>query len=115
MSDTPYKQGELEKLEATIAKGGAAISQPVLWKGGLGEILGVVRQLQHRCGFPERSYQVKFNADVNVLRLSDYHTRMACQPGEYFWLVGQNIRGGDMTQYERERALVEGEERVDVA
>lgn len=104
----PYKQGELEKLQATIAKGEAKISQPVLWKGGLDQVLGVVRLLQHRCGFPEKQYQVKFNADVNALRLSDYHTRMACQPGQYFWLVGANIRGGDMADYEREKALVEG-------
>lgn len=97
----PYKQGEAEKLAEFLKDNpDAKISEPILWKGRLDRIIDVVRNLQHKCGFPEQSYQVKFNADLNVLRLSDYTTRHACEPGEFFWMIGTIICGGNEADYE---------------
>lgn len=106
----PYRQHKAEHIEEKLAADpNLKLSDPVLYKGGLDSVLGVVRVLQHKCGFPERHYQVKFCALTNVLRLSDYTTRHACEPGDHFWMLGDIIMGGDLIDYEEVKAKLEAE------
>jgi hypothetical protein len=97
----PYAQDKAELIASKLrARPSMELSRPVLYrKGTLDCVLEVVRLLQHRCGFPETKYQVKFNADIGVLRLSDYFTRHAGEPGEHFWMFGDVIMGGDLEQH----------------
>lgn len=95
-----YRQRKLESIEARLkANSDMQLSEPVLWKGGLDHVLETVRLLQHRSPFPEKRYQVKFNADVNALRLSDYTTRAVAEPGEYFFLLDDIILSGDLDEH----------------
>jgi hypothetical protein len=95
----PYAQDKAELIAAKLfEQPDLSLSQPIEYRGKLDGVLQTVRLLQHRCGFPETKYQVKFNGDINVLRLSDYFTRHACEPGEFFWLWGTVILGGDIAE-----------------
>lgn len=103
----PYAQDKAELIAAKLLLNPSMkLSLPIRYVNGrLDDILHVVRMLQHHCGFPERSYQVKFNADIGVLRLSDYATRHACEPGDHFWLWGDVILGGSMEEYAQHAAV----------
>lgn len=103
----PYKQEKAEHIALLLKNDPQLVlSAPVKWEGGLENVLGVVRLLQHRCGFPERNYQIKFNAEIKVLRLSDYITRQVCEPGEYFWMLGPVIMGGSFDEHKQLNAIL---------
>lgn len=96
----PYAQNKAELIARKLHENPQLVlSQAVLYRGKLDGVLDTVRNLQHKCGFPEKSYQVKFNGDIEALRLSDYFTRHVCEPGDYFWMLGDVIMGGDMASY----------------
>ena len=106
----PYRQYKAEHIEEKLKENPELkLSEPFQFHGGLDGVLNVVRVLQHRCGFPEKHYQVKFCASTNALRLSDYTTRHSCEPGEYFWMLGDIIMGGDMDDYDELKAKLEAE------
>lgn len=95
-----YKQNKAEMIAVRLhADPALVLSRAIEFKGRLDGVLNVVRQLQHHCGFPERSYQVKFNGDREVLRLSDYHTRHVVEPGGHFWMLDNIIMGGSLGEH----------------
>lgn len=97
----PYAQNKAETIAAKLAEKAEPPTQAVAFKGGLYAVLETVRLLQHRCGFPEREYQVKFTGSVNALRLSDYHTRAVAEPGQFFWLWCGVIMSGDLDEHKQ--------------
>lgn len=100
MEKDPYAQNKAEMIAELLAANEVLVlSRPIEFKGGLDGVFHTVRMLQHHCGFPEKSYQIKFNGDVQALRLSDYFSRHVEEPGGYFWLLGKVILGGDMEEY----------------
>lgn len=98
--EDPYAQHKAEMIAARLhADPTMSVSRPVLWVGGVHHIAKTIMDLKVSSKFPQVSYQIKYNGDRDVLRLSDYHTRHVCEPGEYFWMLDDIILGGTMVEH----------------
>lgn len=100
----PYAQDKAELIAGKLfVNPDLSLSKAVPFDepGRLDQVLATVRQLQHLCDFPEKDYQVKYHAGPSrsVLRLSDYFTRHSSEAGQFFWMFGDVIMGGDFNDY----------------
>lgn len=92
---------EREKAEAE-AKSKIELSDPYLWRGKLELIPAIVQSLRY-AGL--KDVQIKFVEQTGALRISDYMRRATAQPGEVFWLLGEDIWAGTKEEYEEQKQL----------
>jgi hypothetical protein len=105
MQENPYAQNKAELIARRLhADPEMKLSPTVFFVGGLFHASEVVKSLIAHCGLPE-DYQVKFNAGIGALRISDYHTRHVGEAGTHFWLFGGVIMGGSIAEHEQLAAI----------